>query len=75
MAELSFDCIGISAQPYSAAPALDIRLRISETRRLFGFPDDFTLAGSRRSVQAQLGNSVPPPLAELVVRALTQEAP
>jgi len=31
MAELSFDCIGISAQPYSAAPALDIRLRISET--------------------------------------------
>jgi DNA (cytosine-5)-methyltransferase 1 len=51
------------------------RLRVAEIRRLFGFPDDFTLAGSRRSVQAQLGNSVPPPLAEQVIRALTQEKP
>ena len=31
MAELSFDCTGIRAQPYSAAPTLEIALRISET--------------------------------------------
>ncbi|MBS2961489.1 hypothetical protein KGA66_00425 [Actinocrinis puniceicyclus] len=31
MTEFSFDCTGIAAQQYSAAPALDILLRISET--------------------------------------------
>jgi hypothetical protein len=31
MAEFSFDCTGIRAQQYSAAPTLDITLRISET--------------------------------------------
>lgn len=31
MAEFSFDCTGVTAQQYSAAPALDIALRISET--------------------------------------------
>jgi uncharacterized protein DUF6084 len=30
MAELVFDCTGVTAQQYSAAPALDIALRISE---------------------------------------------
>lgn len=43
------------------------RLRIPELRRLFTFPDDFELVGSRRSVQAQIGNSVPPLLAQRVV--------
>ncbi len=42
------------------------RLRVGEIRRLFTFPDEFELAGSRASVQAQLGNSVPPLLAEKV---------
>ena len=42
------------------------RLRIPELRRLFTFPDDFELVGRRASVQAQIGNSVPPRLAEHV---------
>jgi len=43
------------------------RLRVAEIKRLFTFPDEFELVGSRRSVQAQLGNSVPPLLAERVL--------
>jgi DNA (cytosine-5)-methyltransferase 1 len=50
------------------------RLRVGEVKRLFTIPDDFDLVGSRISVQGQLGNSVPPLLAEKVVRALHGEA-
>jgi len=46
------------------------RLRVPEVKRLFSFPDDFGFVGSRLSVQAQLGNSVPPLLAEAVVRSV-----
>lgn len=50
------------------------RRRVPEMKRLFGFPDSFEFVGSRSSGQAQLGNSVCPPLArrvcEEVVRAL-----
>jgi site-specific DNA-cytosine methylase len=42
------------------------RLRVGEIKRLFTFPDDFELVGTRASVQAQLGNAVPPRLAEKV---------
>ena len=42
------------------------RLRVPELRRLFTFPDDFAFVGRRASVQAQLGNSVPPLLAQQV---------
>lgn len=44
------------------------RLRVPELKRLFTFPDGFELVGSRRSVQAQMGNSVPPLLARHVVQ-------
>jgi len=43
------------------------RLRVPEIKRLFTFPDSFELVGSRNSVQAQLGNAVPPQLAQRVV--------
>jgi DNA (cytosine-5)-methyltransferase 1 len=46
------------------------RLRTAEIKRLFTYPDDFELVGSRVSVQAQLGNSVPPLLAQTVIQAL-----
>ncbi|MBA2438456.1 MAG: DNA cytosine methyltransferase, partial [Acidimicrobiia bacterium] len=46
------------------------RLRVPEMKRLFTFPDDFELVGRRQSVQAQIGNSVPPLLAEAVARSL-----
>ncbi|WP_258724410.1 DNA cytosine methyltransferase [Cellulomonas sp. NS3] len=46
------------------------RLRVGEVKRLFGFPDEFELVGGRSSVQAQLGNCVPPPLAAQVAAVL-----
>ncbi|WP_037174637.1 DNA cytosine methyltransferase [Rhodococcoides fascians] len=46
------------------------RLRASEVKRLFTYPDDFELVGSRGSVQAQLGNSVPPLLARRVLESV-----
>lgn len=51
------------------------RLRLPEIKRLQTFPDDHTVAGSRRAAQVQLGNAVPPALAALVagqLGALTQ---
>ena len=42
------------------------RLRVGEIKRLFTFPDEFELVGTRASIQAQLGNAVPPLLAEQV---------
>lgn len=45
------------------------RLRVPELKRLFTFPDDFEFVGSRASVQAQVGNSVPPALAAAVAAA------
>lgn len=42
------------------------RLRVGEVRRLFTFPDEFELVGTRASIQAQLGNAVPPLLAQKV---------
>jgi DNA (cytosine-5)-methyltransferase 1 len=46
------------------------RLRAKELLRLQGFPDGYRIAGTRRELQAQVGNSVPPPLAELVARTI-----
>lgn len=45
------------------------RLRGPETQALFGYPRGFFVKGARRSVQRQLGNSVPPPLARAVAAA------
>lgn len=42
------------------------RLRVPELKRLFTYPDDFELVGRRASIQAQVGNSVPPLLARKV---------
>ena len=42
------------------------RLRVPELRRLFTFPDEFQFVGKRSSVQAQIGNAVPPLLAQRV---------
>jgi DNA (cytosine-5)-methyltransferase 1 len=46
------------------------RLRVPELKRMFTYPDDFAFVGSRSSVQAQVGNSVPPLLAERVAEAV-----
>jgi DNA (cytosine-5)-methyltransferase 1 len=49
------------------------RLRIPELRRLHGFPDDYTLQGTRREAQLQVGNAVPPRLAEVVATAIRDQ--
>lgn len=46
------------------------RLRVPEIKRLQTFPDGFLFHGSRRSQQAQIGNAVPPLLAEQVAVSL-----
>lgn len=48
------------------------RLRVPELKRLFGYPDDFDLVGNRASIQAQLGNSVPPPVARAVASEIAR---
>lgn len=49
------------------------RLRVAELKRLMTFPDDFVVLGSRRDQQLQLGNAVPPRLAETVIGAIADE--
>ena len=48
-----------------------------EAARLQGFPDDFRFCGTRWDVRSQVGNAVPPPLAnaigEAVIRTLMVE--
>ncbi len=48
------------------------RLRVPELRRLFTFPDDFEFVGKRSSVQAQIGNAVPPLLAQRVAEQVAR---
>lgn len=48
------------------------RLRVPELKRLFTFPDSFEFVGRRTSIQAQIGNSVPPLLAQRVAEAVMQ---
>ena len=51
------------------------RLRVAELKRLMSFPDDFVVCGNRRQQQLQLGNAVPPLLAEqLAVRIAAELA-
>jgi DNA (cytosine-5)-methyltransferase 1 len=49
------------------------RLRVNELKRLMAFPDDFTVLGTRREQQLQLGNAVPPLLGEIVARSIAGE--
>lgn len=48
------------------------RLRIPELRRLFTFPDEFGFVGRRASIQAQIGNAVPPLLAQRVAEQVAR---
>jgi DNA (cytosine-5)-methyltransferase 1 len=49
------------------------RLRVAEIKRLMTFPDDYVVCGGRRDQQLQLGNAVPPLLAQRVARQLADE--
>jgi DNA (cytosine-5)-methyltransferase 1 len=49
------------------------RLRVPELAALQSFPSTFEFAGSRRSIQRQIGNAVPPLLAKAVVSGLVKQ--
>ena len=49
------------------------RLRVPELKRLQGFPDGYQFAGSRREIQVQIGNSVPPQLAYVVADSVRRQ--
>ena len=48
------------------------RLRVPEISALQTFPEDFTFSGSRRSIQRQIGNAVPPLLAKSMIGYLKE---
>jgi DNA (cytosine-5)-methyltransferase 1 len=51
---------------------VDIGLRMLQPRELAraqGFPDDYALHGTKKKQVAMIGNSVPPCMAEVLVRA------
>lgn len=58
-----------SAMPVTADASLH-RLCVDDVRRLQGFPVDWELVGCRSKQLGLLGNSVPPPMAECVARAI-----
>jgi len=59
----------VSASPGPAAGPFHWRNRLLSNRelcRLQTFPDSYSIAGNRRAVQRQVGNAVPPALAEFI---------
>lgn len=48
------------------------RITVSEAAALQGFPNDFKFLGSRCDKYRQIGNSVPPPLAEAIAREVVK---
>lgn len=63
----------ISAQPGPWVGPLhwaNRRLRIPEISAIQTFPEDFVFSGSRRSIQKQIGNAVPPLLGKAMVETL-----
>jgi DNA (cytosine-5)-methyltransferase 1 len=56
--------------PLASAPDRLRRLTVTEAALLQTFPADFRFEGRQNSQYAQVGNAVPPLLAEAVARAL-----
>jgi site-specific DNA-cytosine methylase len=53
-------------------PLRDRPLTPREAARLQGFPDGFRFSGTRWDVRSQIGNAVPPPLAEAIGKAIVR---
>lgn len=51
-------------------PSFMRRLTVSEAAALQGFPDDFSFCGSQCEKFRQIGNSVPPPFANSIAKAV-----
>lgn len=66
----------IQAQPGSAIGPFhwkNRRLTVRELARLQTFPDDYTFAGGRQSIQRQIGNAVPSALAEVLALEIRRQ--
>jgi DNA (cytosine-5)-methyltransferase 1 len=57
---------------YFLHPYEDRAFTVREAARLQGFPDDFVFCGSAQSQASQVGNAVPPPLAQRVAEWLLE---
>ena len=51
-------------------PTLNRPLTIRECARIQGFPDTFEFVGSQQSIAKQIGNAVPPMIAEILARSI-----
>ncbi len=60
-------CLSASKGRY-IHPTQDRTITAREAARLQGFPDNFIFYGSLTSIAKQIGNSLPPPLAEAVAK-------
>ena len=49
------------------------KITVAEAAALQGFPDGYPFQGSKTSQYRQIGNAVPPPIAEAVLRSLLKE--
>lgn len=49
------------------------RLSVLELKRLMTFPDEYQIRGSRRDIQRQLGNAVPPLIARVLGEAIREQ--
>lgn len=49
------------------------RLTVAELKRLQSFPDDYEFCGSYEQISRQIGNSVPPLLAEFLAKAVAKQ--
>jgi DNA (cytosine-5)-methyltransferase 1 len=54
-------------------PYQNRNLTLREGARLQSFPDDFIFLGNREEIAAQIGNAVPPVLAEAVARGIAEQ--
>lgn len=70
-AEIGVDGLGVADRP----PAPDFRgmprLTVKMAARLQGFPDGWALAGTKTQRYRQIGNALPPNLAQSVARSVT----
>jgi DNA (cytosine-5)-methyltransferase 1 len=53
-------------------PLYDRPLTPREAARLQGFPDSYVFSGSRADIRSQIGNAVPPPLAQAIGTAIAR---